>query len=554
MKNAFVLFILILNMSVAYGQLSGSAFLEGQSNHSGIRVKFTAQSGTAITDSAFTNNSGNYNINITPGVYTVSFAKPGYVDVFKDNGASGVLTNTTSIPGVTLAPGNPAFIYGPVSGTWTPSNVYVVLSNVTIASGDVLTILPGTQVRFNGFYSITGEGVIKALGSPGNRILFTSGRQVKSRQDWDMIQLSSLSSVFDYCVFENATFAMNFQQGSANVTNCVIREGIGAGYFGAGHPVISNNEVYNLGTSSKGAMGFWLEGSASGTVSCNYLHDMQSTYFAVNHNFSLVRDNRIDNLGPLSVGIEARYAGSRSINNTISNTGTGIYLNGDWQTTNPLVVNNTLFSNENGILISCRTYRVNAVIVNNLITGNNYGISQTGNTTGNSTIDHNDVWSNSTANYSNVQVAGLGQAVATNSAGYSIDSYFNISENPMYNGLPPLLSSWSPCFTSENATYDNQIGFRAPVGCIEAISSLGIREMPASLRVYPNPCDGIFQLSGVPWQQVTINVFAMDGHNVYSSVMESGQQIDARHLENGVYLVKVSLADQIRTSLLTVLK
>ncbi len=53
-----------------------------------------------------------------------------------------------------------------------------------------------------------------------------------------------------------------------------------------------------------------------------------------------------------------------------------------------------------------------------------YKLAQPGGTV---TVDHNLLWNQSAADYSNVQIVGLGQMVSTNASGYPIDSYSNMS-------------------------------------------------------------------------------------------------------------------------------
>ncbi len=332
--------MLSLTLHTVKAQLTGTAFLQGQVNHTGIKIKFVAQGGIATTDSAFTTASGNYSATIAPGVYSITFSKPGYMDVFYTNGTSVLLTNTTVLSGVTLAPGNAVFVSGSVSGTWTSNNVYVILGDLTIPAGSMLSITAGTKVQFNGHFSINGNGVIKATGTPGNPVLFTSGLQNKSRNDWKQIGLSGSGSSFDNCIFEYASFALNFQSGSANVTNSVFRHcGTLAAYMGAGSPLIENNEVYDL-DDDNAVIGIWVEGSASGTISCNYIHDLNSNgwnSYGIIHNSSLVKDNHIKNItGPSPKGIQTRYAGSRNINNCISASGTAIDIDGSWLASKPV--------------------------------------------------------------------------------------------------------------------------------------------------------------------------------------------------------------------------
>jgi len=55
--------------------------------------------------------------------------------------------------------------------TW--SDLIHVINNVTVADDVCLTILPGTQVVFQGHYKLNLQGCLKAIGTPSDSILFT---------------------------------------------------------------------------------------------------------------------------------------------------------------------------------------------------------------------------------------------------------------------------------------------------------------------------------------------------------------------------------------------
>jgi RHS repeat-associated protein len=60
--------------------------------------------------------------------------------------------------------------------TWTvANNPYVLTGNVTVAAGVTLTVEPGVVVKFNSqFRTLTVNGTLKAVGTAGSRIVFTS--------------------------------------------------------------------------------------------------------------------------------------------------------------------------------------------------------------------------------------------------------------------------------------------------------------------------------------------------------------------------------------------
>src|SRR4051812_42233834 len=104
MKRCIFLFTSLLIFIGLKAQLTGTAFLSGQSNHSGIKVKFNANSGTAVTDSVLTDASGNYSVSISGGIYTVTFSKTGYLPVSYNNNSTQILSNSTVLSSVTLNP------------------------------------------------------------------------------------------------------------------------------------------------------------------------------------------------------------------------------------------------------------------------------------------------------------------------------------------------------------------------------------------------------------------------------------------------------------------
>ena len=58
--------------------------------------------------------------------------------------------------------------------TWEPSDTHYVTANVTVSDGQVLTIKPGTVVKFAPNTQLLVYGTLKASGTAGNSIVFTS--------------------------------------------------------------------------------------------------------------------------------------------------------------------------------------------------------------------------------------------------------------------------------------------------------------------------------------------------------------------------------------------
>ena len=109
-------------------------------------------------------------------------------------------------------------ISGPniTTSTWGPSgNPYVIASDCTVPSGNTLTIQPGTVVWIGSGVSLTGNGMISAVGTPAQHITFQAPI---SSQTWNTIIVNNTTGTnrFKYCDFLNATNALDFHGASLN--------------------------------------------------------------------------------------------------------------------------------------------------------------------------------------------------------------------------------------------------------------------------------------------------------------------------------------------------
>jgi hypothetical protein len=72
--------------------------------------------------------------------------------------------------------------------TWNPSSSpYIIANDIIVESGVVLTVEPGVDARFDGNYSLTVYGTLRALGTAANPIVFTSNKAQPSPGDWNTI-------------------------------------------------------------------------------------------------------------------------------------------------------------------------------------------------------------------------------------------------------------------------------------------------------------------------------------------------------------------------------
>ena len=102
--------------------------------------------------------------------------------------------------------------------TWTAGNVYYVVGDVTVLYGVTLTIDPGAIVKFQNNRRLIVAGKLTAIGTPGQRVYFTSyrddliggdtngdGPTTGGAADWGWIEFSLTSdpaSIIEYAVIQ----------------------------------------------------------------------------------------------------------------------------------------------------------------------------------------------------------------------------------------------------------------------------------------------------------------------------------------------------------------
>lgn len=102
-------------------------------------------------------------------------------------------------------------VSGSQSGTWAAANnPYLLVGDVSIPAGEVLTIEPGVVVRAMGNYRINAQGTIQAIGTETDSIRFENN-QLPPTNLWKGIRLENPSqqSNFKYIVVEYAEYGIN---------------------------------------------------------------------------------------------------------------------------------------------------------------------------------------------------------------------------------------------------------------------------------------------------------------------------------------------------------
>jgi len=542
-RNFFALLFIIYSFK-NYSQLSGNAFLFGQVNHSGIKVKFIAHPGTAVTDSAFTNSAGTYTINIVGGVYNVVFSKAGFLNFDYNGGTTIVLTNTLTLSNSTLNPGTQVNVNGSITGNWTSNNVYVVTGDITIPLGSTLTIQPGTSIKFNGNYSITANGILNASGNSVSPILFSSNMQTKVAGDWYGILINNSGCSIANCVIEYSNIGLLISNCNPLVMENEFRFFKTIGIYAVNcSSHIYKNWIHDY-QSNATTLGIMFDGYSTSIIECNKIEGAAAEYgMKIASGTTIIRNNVINSA---YYGIYLCNGSTAHIkNNLIYNGGVGISIGDNISpSSNPLITNNTIYSNSFcGIFLGL--YYANATIVNNIICGNPRGIMQVVPScspqcsTTPDKVSHNLVWNNATANYKDVQIVGIGQIVTNNLQGNPIDSYFNLSQDPLFiGGSPPNLSLNSPCQNAGDTAYSNNIGYDSVYICNSYPASIQtVSKELVLLKPFPNPSNGIFFLKiEEEIQNAKILIINSTGQIVFGLDISKGEnKIITNGLAKGLY-------------------
>ena len=101
---------------------------------------------------------------------------------------------------------------------------YIISKNILVPKNKTLYIQPGVQVMVgNKNVSIRVEGQIIAIGEPGKRIEFKSGREIPRGTDWDGISFNgSYGSVLTNVKISHAGFGLRFMNSGATLQNVLF--------------------------------------------------------------------------------------------------------------------------------------------------------------------------------------------------------------------------------------------------------------------------------------------------------------------------------------------
>jgi parallel beta-helix repeat protein len=258
---------------------------------------------------------------------------------------------------------------------WDLSNsTYYIEGNITVDYGVNLTIEPGVEVKFNGFYNLYIEGNLSAVGNSSKPIIFTSNSTSPGPRNWSSVQINKTGyAEIKYCNITYANYGISISESSFEndiQNNIISNNWMGVRIYDSLNNTIKNNNI-----------------------SDNYNHGTFLSYSSGNN----IQDNYLSNNGKLGIGngLHLHYSSYNAIlNNDIwNNNYRGIYL--FWSNSNEMRYNRIYSNLYDGIYItqsSDNKIRNNNISLNGYL-GNYPGVNLTSSTQ-NNRIFHNTLIEN----------------------------------------------------------------------------------------------------------------------------------------------------------------
>lgn len=421
--------------------------------------------------------------------------------------------------------------------TWTKVNSpYIVTGNIVVFPGNTLTIQPGVEVKFDGWYNIEIRGTLLAIGTITDSISFVSINYVGindsisfvsgsslamfenvsfhsdsllSKSSWGKISISNASQnavgLFEYCFVKHSSFGVAFECCSGNASS-----------------YIKNSRFDNNNVASSGHSGWDL--SIDNCVFTNNNRAIESGY-------KTITNSTFINNG---IGINCEFFEAK--NCLFQNNGLAI----DWMATvggtayidSCIILNNFRgISVYNGSITNCN-------ISNNLTTGLVTGhLSSTINGIEyNVPIKNNRICNNTQYNIKNYNSSNKNitrNCFCTNDSA-TIESKLFDGYDDITLGLFNYDIYDSACQNITQSVY--KIG-------INPLSSNTVISKEPNISIFPNPFNDYIsiQLNNQSNQLYSLRIYNALGQTVqqFENINSEQKTIDCGNFKSGIYLLQL---------------
>jgi hypothetical protein len=384
---------------------------------------------------------------------------------------------------------------------WTKLNSpYIITGDVVLFPDKTLTIQPGVEIRFDGFYFLEIRGTLISIGTETDRISYKSNASTRNKSDWDKLKLKTnqgAKASFEYCDFSDAETANEVDccwgGGPIYFKNCKFENNVYAmtGYTGYEIEVDNcefTNNTYCVSHADKKISNSSFIGNEYGLFYTERIDVYNSVFYdnsiAINGSRGTIDGCMIENNG---IGILEEFDGFKLTNNMIQNNDTGIMVTSNYGYYQPITDNHICNNGLNAI---------NMDDVNKDLTGNCWCTSD-------STEIENKL----------------------------IDGYDNI-----YLGL-----------FNYDIYEDNCVTI---VKSVIKVNLTSITEFKANqlIEFYPNPFQEYLTVNFItpPVNPVICSIFNNFGKKVFTKTFnEQSMNLELSHLPSGIYALRIKTGDSI---------
>jgi hypothetical protein len=479
------------------------------------------------------------------------------------------------IGAVSSAAGQTDIAGGNVNGVWTKTgSPYHINGEITVPTGETLTIEPGVKVEFSGHYKFNIQGRLLAIGSAQDTISFTAQDHLTG---WHGIRFNNTPSTND----SSKLIFCKLEYGNANTGNYDEQSG-GALFVLNFHKLLVSNCLMQFNANSGipdytggGAVCFYT--SSSILTHCRIAHNTGTTgggilcwMFAD----ATISDNVIeDNIGFDGGGMYVGYSNPLLLNNLVvynrnSDNGGGIRCHAS----HPAIINTTIAKNRSGTGGGLDCYNGSSPVIFNSILYGNAALQG-------DQVNIGDANSDPTFRYCDIE--GGPDGFEGEGAGENYNGVYaqNIDSDPLFQDISggnfhlgrssPCIgaggdtiqvgSTWykAPAFDEEGNVRPNPVGTPPDIGALEhpqgTATSVGFdggKRFPEEIILfpnYPNPFNPSTVIRYAVWRacEVRLAVYDVLGREV--AVLVDGKSDPGVHevtfelagLSSGMYVCRI---------------